>query len=85
MKGLQEIIKHVSLLSQLGLSFITPIVLCVLGCWFLCEKCGFGAWIYIIGFVFGLGGAFMTAYKFYCWQTRKKEDRKPPVSFNRHS
>lgn len=85
MKNLQEIIKHVSLLGQLGLSFITPIILCVLGSWFLCEKCGLGAWVYIVGFFFGLGGAFMTAYKFYLYLTRKKEDKKTPVSFNNHT
>jgi len=87
MKQLQEIIKYVSFLGQLGLSFAAPLVLCILGSWYLCEKLGVGPWIYVVGIVFGLGAAFMTAYKFYLLMTKGKEKDKDkkPVSFNDHS
>ena len=86
MKGLQEIIKHVSLLAQLGLSFAAPLVLCMLGCWWLDSRFELGAWIYIVGIVFGLGAAFMTAYKFYLYTVSKTDrEKKKPTSFNDHS
>ena len=49
---------------------------------------GVGAWVYIPGFFFGLGGSFMVAYKLYLkiMEDQKKEDKKKhkKVSFNRH-
>lgn len=74
------------MLSQFGLSFITPLLLCLAGCWLLVTKTGIGNWIYMLGFFFGLGGSGTVAYKFYLSvnkQERKKE-KKEKVYFNRH-
>ena len=85
MKNIQEIIKHVSMLAQLGLSFATPLVLCMLGCMWLDSSFGLGAWIYIVGMVLGLGAAFVTAYKFYLFTVGKTDkEKKEPISFNDH-
>ena len=88
MKHFKEIYQNVLMLSQLGLSFITPLLLCLGLCWFLNAKAGAGMWVYIPGFFFGLGGSFMTAYKFYLMTVKKteKEEKsgKKKVSFNRH-
>lgn len=88
MKKWTEIFKQLSLLSQFGLTLIIPPVLCLGLCWWLAGKFGLGAWIYIPGFVFGLGASFMTAYKFYVAQTRgqerKSEEKKNKHSFNKH-
>ncbi len=74
------------MLVQLGLSFAVPIVLCMLGSWWLDSKLELGAWIYIVGMVFGLGAAFMTAYKFYLYEVNKADkEKKKPISFNDHS
>lgn len=85
MKKWGEIGRNLTLLSQLGLSFIMPILICVGLCWFLCDRFGIGGWIYIIGFFFGFGGAFMTAYKFYLSvMSKEKRQDKKRVSFNKH-
>lgn len=75
------------MLSQFGLSFITPLLLCLAVCWWLTAYMGMGGWVYIPGFFFGLGGSFTVAYKLYLsvMKRQKKEEKKKKVSFNRHS
>ena len=38
MKQWSEILRNVTMLSQLGLSFITPLLLCLALCWFIISK-----------------------------------------------
>lgn len=88
MKQWSEIIRNVTMLSQLGLSLITPVLICLAVCWLIVSKTGAGGWVYIPGFFFGLGGSGTVAYKFYLSINRqqKKENKKKKnkVSFNRH-
>ena len=85
MKQWREIAQKLTLLTQLGLSFIMPMLVCVGICWFLCDRFSIGPWIYIIGFILGIGASFMTAYKFYLSViNRQKKEKKPKVSFNKH-
>ena len=89
MKMFTEILKQLSWLTQFGLSLLTPTVLCIGVCYLLCSRLGLGAWIYIPGFILGLGSSAMVAWKFYKWVMKdekkagKKKDRS--VSFNEHS
>ena len=86
LKQYSEILKNITMLSQLGLSLMTPLLLCLGICWVLTVKLGIGVWIYILGFFFGLGGSATVAYKFYLSINRdqKKKDKKHKVYFNRH-
>ena len=94
MKQWSDIIKNLSLLTQLGLSLITPTLLCLGICYLLQSKLGAGAWIYIPGFFFGLGGSATVGWNFYQMLERrqKKEDeargirrnKKNDASFNNH-
>lgn len=88
MKNWIHVIKHITMLTQFGLSFVTPIFLCLALCWWLNIHIGLGGWVYIPGFFFGLGGSFMVAYKLYLSVTghqKKSENKKvKKVSFNRH-
>lgn len=88
----KDVYRNFLMLGQLGLSFITPTILCLLLCWWLTSHMGVGLWVYILGFFFGLGGSFTVAYNFYCSlekQDKKKEvdeekAKKKRVSYNRH-
>ena len=86
MKTLGAIIKNIAFLTQLSFSFISPLLLCLLICWWMSTSLGIGEWIFIPGFFFGLGGSFTVAYKLYLSVTghQKKEKKKNKVSFNRH-
>ena len=83
---LNNIVKHLALLGQLGLSVLMPTLLCLLFCFFLTSRLGVGMWVYILGFFFGFGGSIMTAYKFYLSEIakNKKDDKEKKVSFNKH-
>ena len=86
MKDWSGIFKNITMLTQFGLSFITPLLLCLALCWWLTVRMGMGGWVYIPGFFFGMGGSVMVAYKLYLSVThrQKKEKKKSKVSFNRH-
>ncbi|MGN1141398.1 MAG: AtpZ/AtpI family protein [Oliverpabstia sp.] len=86
MKKWADIIKYITAFTQFGLSFVTPLLLCLGVCWWLSVHTGVGGWVFIPGFFFGLGGSFMVAYKLYLSVTKreKKEKKKEKVSFNRH-
>ena len=86
MRNWADIIKYVTAFTQFGLSFITPLLLCLGVCWWLSVYAGVGGWVFIPGFFFGLGGSFMVAYKLYISVTKrgKKQKKKEKISFNRH-
>ena len=81
-----SIAKQMTLIGQLGLSFLMPLLICLGICFLLTSKLGLGEWVYIPGFLFGLGSSFMTAYKFYVSESHKadKNTDKKTVSFNSH-
>lgn len=87
MKQWSDMIKNITMLTQFGLSFIMPLLMCLALCWWLTSAAGLGDWIYIPGFFFGMGGSGMVAYKFYLSVTKrqKKEEKKKKISFNSHS
>lgn len=88
MRWWTDIIKNLTILTQFGLSFITPLLLCLCLCWWLYSHTGVGGWVFIPGFFFGMGGSAMVAYKLYLsvmkGQKKEKEKKKKKVSFNRH-
>ena len=89
MKKWAGIISNLTILTQFGLSFVTPLLLCLGICWWLTDRFALGGWVYLLGFFFGLGGSFTVASKLYLNVTapdrKEKEKEKKKVSFNRHS
>lgn len=87
MKNWADILKNITLLTQFGLSFITPLLVCLGVCWWLSSHMGVGGWVFIPGFFFGMGGSGMVAYKLYLSviTREKKNKKKPKVFFNKHS
>ena len=86
MKQWNNILKNISLLTQFGLSMITPLLLCLFICWYLNTRLGLPAWVYVVGFFFGLGGSGMVVYKFFLSvkKEEKKDKKKTRISFNDH-
>ena len=85
MKQWSEIIRNVTMLSQLGLSLITPVLICLAVCWLIVSKTGAGGWVYIPGFFFGLGGSGTVHINFIFLLTdsrrKRTKRRKIKVSF----
>ena len=88
MKTWAKIAKDLSLLTQFGLSLVIPLLICLLVCQWLCAAFHLGAWVYIPGFILGLGSFGVTACKLYFSQTcpkkREEQEAKKKGSFNRH-
>ena len=72
------------MLGQLGLSLIMPVLLCMFACSYLSRR--FGIWVYIPGFILGIGAGFMTAYKVYLSVIRKNTSKqsRDGIGFNQH-
>lgn len=87
MKNRDSILNQIPILTQMGLSLIAPLLLCLLLCNFLTVRFGLGGWIYLPGFFFGLGGSAATAWKIYIRITNhdKKNRKSSGTSFNHHS
>jgi hypothetical protein len=64
------------MLTQFGFSLITPLLMCLVLCWWLNTRIGLGSWVYILGFFFGLGGSGTVAYKLYLSIQAKERKRK---------
>ena len=87
MRKVSRLIGQFAMVGQLGLSLLMPLLLCLAGCYLLVTKLSVGAWIYIPGFILGLGASFMTAYKVYLSVVGKQEKSKREpgeVYFNKH-
>lgn len=95
MKQMTEIARQFSFLTQLGLSLITPLLLCLAVCYLLTSKAGAGGWVYLPGFILGIGSGIMVARNFWKLMERellKKKEDKPVIrskhekgtSFNEH-
>lgn len=56
--------QYLTWLTQLGLSLATPIILCLLGAWWLREKFALGSWIFIPAIILGVGGAISSFASF---------------------
>lgn len=86
MKNWSKILRNFSLMSQLGLSLTVPLLLCLFLCSWLVNRFAVGAWVYLPGFILGMGSSAVTAWKLYrsAVGSERKEGRGRS-SFNRHS
>ncbi len=88
-RSASKLIGQFAMVGQLGLSLIMPLLMCLFGCYLLVTKLSVPAWVYIPGFILGLGSSMMTAYKVYLSVVHKEEKKKlkrdpNEVSFSRH-
>ena len=75
-----EILRGLTWLTQVGISFAVPIVLCLLGANWLCAHFGVGAWIYLPAIVLGLGagGASFASFARQAAARARKTQKRPP-------
>lgn len=68
-----SVLSALTYLTQVGLSIATPLVLCLLGAWWLNARFGVGEWIFIVGIVLGLGGGVSSFVSFARYFQRKNK------------
>jgi hypothetical protein len=75
--------------TQLALSAVSPLLLCIWGAVWLRSRFQLGGWIVLLGVLLGIGGAFSGFRNSLELMRRESErdeknDQPPPVSFNDH-
>ena len=54
MKGLYKALEDIVWLTQLGLSMLLPLLLCLGGCWWATNHWNWPMWVYLVGIFLGL-------------------------------
>ena len=88
-RNVSKLIGQFAMVGQLGLSLLMPLLMCLFACYLLVSKLSAPVWIYIPGFILGLGASMTTAYKVYLSvihreEKKKKERDSGEVYFNKH-
>lgn len=80
-----KLMRDIVMLSQLGVSLVTPPLVLTWLCYWLSEKFQIGAWLIVLGLIFGLLVSISTAFSFYKKMTHSAQQKdEPPSSFNSH-
>ena len=75
-RNVSKLIGQFAMVGQLGLSLLMPLLMCLFPCYLLVSKLSLPVWIYIPGFILGLGASMTTAYKVYLSVVQKEEKKK---------
>ena len=75
-RNVSKLIGQFAMVGQLGLSLLMPLLMCLFACYLLVSKLSLPVWIYIPGFILGLGASMTTAYKVYLSVVHKEEKKK---------
>ena len=75
-RNVSKLIGQFAMVGQLGLSLLMPLLMCLFACYLFVSKVSAPVWIYIPGFILGLGASMTTAYKVYLSVVQKEEKKK---------
>ena len=76
---------QVTMITQLGLSLVTPVLLCVFLAVWLKNHFQLGEWILILGIVSGIAAMALTFFKIYKVYQNEDEREEYPVQSNHHN
>ncbi len=80
-----QMFKNITLLTQVGLTVATPLVICIWGASWLKDKFNLGEWVVLIGIVLGIGSSVSGLAEFIRYQSKKADsETKNPTGFNKH-
>ena len=85
MKGWYKALEDLIWLTQLGLTMLLPLVMCLGGCWWAVNRWGWPVWLYLPAILLGLAAGAQNFWQFAKGRIRraKKED-SGRVGFNTH-
>jgi hypothetical protein len=73
-----------TLITQFGVSLISPILLCLFVSIWIQERFQIGYWVVIIGILLGIAAMMNTFYRFYKKYTSEEDKEKAPESNYHH-
>ena len=85
MKGLYKALEDLVWLTQLGLSILLPLLLCLGGCWWATNRWDWPLWVYLPGILLGLAAGAKSFWVFAKERLdRAKQEHPRRVGFNSH-
>ena len=63
-KNVYHSVKYFTFLSQIGISVIIPVFLCIFGATWLKNTFELGNWVVLVGILLGLGGGAISMIKY---------------------
>jgi hypothetical protein len=87
MRNRTKMLQGITMVTQLGVSLITPPLVCGWLANRLQEKYALGSWVALVGIAIGILASVSTAFNFYrkfCATKHHDDDDAPPTSFNSH-
>ena len=80
-----QILKNLSLLTQVGLTVACPLIICIWGGSWLKTRFNLGDWVVLLGIILGIGSSVSGLAEFIRQQSRRaKKSTSNPTSFNKH-
>lgn len=71
----RDVMQALSMVTQLGLSIITPILLCLLAAVWLRQRLDLGYWVVIVGVLWGVASGFWNLLRFNRAASRRAQER----------
>ena len=85
MKGLYKVLEDLVWLTQLGLTMLLPLVMCLGGCWWAVTRWGWPMWLYLPAVLLGLAAGGQNFWVFARGRLRRtQKDQNRRVGFNQH-
>lgn len=85
MKGLYKVLEDLVWLTQLGLTMLLPLVMCLGGCWWAVTRWGWPMWLYLPAVLLGLAAGGQNFWVFARGRLRRaQKDQNRRVDFNHH-
>lgn len=71
-KNSNDYLKYLAFITQVGITILTPIALCIFLAIFLTRKFGIGQWVIILGILLGISAGILNVYKMMTKAMKKK-------------
>lgn len=85
MKGWYKALEDLVWLTQLGLSMLLPLLLCLGGAWWATNRWNWPLWVYLPAIFLGLAAGAQSFWQFAKERmTRAKKERPRRMGFNSH-
>ncbi|OUQ34345.1 hypothetical protein B5E67_13585 [Faecalibacterium sp. An122] len=85
LKGLYKVLEDLVWLTQLGLTMLLPLVMCLGGCWWAVTRWGWPMWLYLPAVLLGLAAGGQNFWVFARGRLRRaQKDQNRRVGFNHH-
>lgn len=86
MKNLNKILEDLIWLTQLGLTMLLPLVMCLGACWWAVNRWGWPMWLYLPAILVGLAAGAQNFWSFAKMRLQRAErEKNERVGFNSHT